>query len=420
MTAVPHSPQPAGNDYAEPPCQFYQHALRHRRDTLPDVSEAGLLTHAMRAYLKDVPGVTVEAVTAQLLAYAVRGLEAAAAEKATAQTVLAGLTVGGAKRLLGVCERASEARILRTRQALMKQPDDGRRREKWLAARSPEVIARLTGTFRTQPWDAAQDGHLLTREAARAAGIVRWAHAETAERRGRVSEALAKTLGFGPAPHRIWSDRRPIVVIDRLTVYTVKLVTDAWSYDPAVAVIYTGGVLESNPFDAWDVPVICDTRGWLRALLAVETVPCVIEPRLGGFTVTAATGLVDPAGLGKGVKMPAWLRTLAEIGLLAGYDRAASNREAPAVTGPSAERWYERYRALLGITLACDHEARRGRHVSVRQLEALSAQRHKYVELRDEVVRLLHQLAEAGRGEAETPFVRPRHLLHRPNRENAA
>lgn len=417
MTPVPFSPQPAGNDYAEPPCQFYQHALRHRRDTLPDVSEAGFLTHAMKAFLKGVPGVTAEAVTAQLLAYAAKGLEAAAAEKVTAPTILGSLTIGKAERVLDVCRRASEARIVRTRNALMKKPDDSRSREMWLAARSPEVIARLTGHFRTQPWDAAQDGHLLTREASRAAGIVRWAHAETAERRDRVCDALSKTLGLGPAPHRIWSDRRPIVVIDRLTVYTVKLVMDAWSYDPAVAVIFTGGLLESNPFDAWDIPVVCDTRGWLRALLAVETVPCVIEPRLGGFTVTAATGLVDPTGLGKGVKMPAWLKTLAEIGLLAGYDRAAANREAPAVTGPSAQRWFERYQALLGITLACDFEARRGRAVSVRQLEALSAQRHKYVELRDEVLSLLGRLAEAGRNEKEAPFVKPRHLRHRTKKE---
>ena len=395
---VPYSLQPAGNDFAEPPAQFYEAALRHRRVSLPDVTEAGMLTHTMKAFLKGVPSVTVEAVTAQLLAYAAAGLDAVAANRSDAEATLEALTVRRAENVIRACEYAADVRIRKTRTVLMKRPENRHDRETWIRARSPEVIARLTGRFHSQPWDAAQDGHLLTREAARAIGIVRWAHAETAERRERVIDALSKTLGFGPGHQRIWSDRRPVIVIDKLSVYTVKLVTDAWSYDPSVAVIYTGEKpLSANPFDVWDIPIVCDTRGWLRALLAIETAPCVIEPRLGGFTVTAATGYVDPKCMGKHVKVPAWIRTLAEIGLLAAYDRVAGSQDTPVIEGPAAQGWHSRYQALLSVTRACDYEIRHGRSVSVVQLEALSVQRRAFIDMRNHVVGLMDRLAHAGR-----------------------
>ena len=115
----------------------------------------------------------------------------------------------------------------------------------------------------------------------------------------RVHLAVGRSLLFGRGAADVWKHRRPLVFIDRIeTAYTVKLVTDCWTADPQTAVVYAGNsVPATNPFDAWEIPLVVDTRGFLRALLAVDKTPCLIEPRRGGFTVaTCATGRVDPKG----------------------------------------------------------------------------------------------------------------------------
>ena len=137
----------------------------------------------------------------------------------------------------------------------------------------------------------------------------------------------------------MWKHRRPLVFIDRINAYTVKLVTDCWTADPATAVVYAGdSVPATNPFDAWEIPLVVDTRGLLRALLAVDKTPCLIEPRLGGFTVTCATGRVDPKGFRDGEKLAPWMKTLAEIGLINAYRRGRKGGQCSRLHGSRSLR----------------------------------------------------------------------------------
>lgn len=264
------------------------------------------------------------------------------------------------------------------------------------------------------------DGHLASREVSRAAGLVRWAHALTSERSSRVHLAVGRSLLFGRGAADVWKHRRPLVFIDRINAYTVKLVTDCWTADPQTAVVYAGdSVPATNPFDAWEIPLVVDTRGFLRALLAVDKTPCLIEPRLGGFTVTCATGRVDPKGFRDGEKLAPWMKTLAEIGLINAYDEAARAGNVPAFTGAEACVWAERFKSLLSVTLALDNSARRGLEVDEKALEAAARQRENYVAVRNEMTSILEKLADGARElrEAELAQMAERRAKQREERK---
>ena len=397
--SAPVSITPKSNVITEPSEQFYERALQRRIRSWPDVSAAGFLTVELAQYLKGTGGATAEAVMAALLRLAHDGLAANGKRLASRMN---SLTVSEAKDVLDACATAAERHARSVTKACERDPQSMSEREARERILCPAVTARLTGTYHAIPWDARHDGHLASREVSRAAGIVRWAHALTAERSMRVHLAAGKSLLFGRGAADVWKHRRPMVFIDRINAYTVKLVTDCWTADPQTAVVYTGDKIPaSNPFDAWEIPLLCDTRGFLRALLAVDTVPCLIEPRLGGFTVTAATGRVDPSGLKSPEKLAPWMKTLAEIGLINAYNEAAKAENVPAFTGTAACEWADRFKALLNVTLALDNTARKGMEVDERALEAAAMQRNNYVAVRNEMEALLEKLAAGSRDQHE-------------------
>ena len=95
------------------------------------------------------------------------------------------------------------------------------------------------------------------------------------------------------------------------------------------------------------------------------------------------------------------MKTLAEIGLIAAYDEAAKAENVPAFMGVEANVWAERFKALLGITLALDNTARQGLEVNERGLEAAARQRENYVAVRTEMAAILERLAQSARQERE-------------------
>ena len=393
--SAPVSPVPKSNVAVEPGEQFYERALRRRIRSWPDVSAAGFLTVELSQYLKGTGGATAEAVMAALLRLGHDGLVANGRRLASR---LDTLTVSEARDVLEACGLAAERHARAMTRACEKDPEGISEREARERALCPAVTARLTGTYHAIPWDARHDGHLASREVSRAAGLVRWAHALTSERSSRVHLAVGRSLLFGRGAADIWKHRRPLVFIDRINAYTVKLVTDCWTADPQTAVVYAGdSVPATNPFDAWEIPLVVDTRGFLRALLAVDKTPCLIEPRLGGFTVTCATGRVDPKGFRDGEKLAPWMKTLAEIGLINAYDEAARAGNVPAFTGAEACVWAQRFKSLLSVTLALDNSARRGLEVDEKALEAAARQRENYVAVRNEMTSILEKLADGAR-----------------------
>ena len=243
------------------------------------------------------------------------------------------LTVSEARDVLEACGLAAERHARAMTRACEKDPEGISEREARERALCPAVTARLTGTYHAIPWDARHDGHLASREVSRAAGLVRWAHALTSERSSRVHLAVGRSLLFGRGAADVWKHRRPLVFIDRL----------------------------------------------------------------GGFTVTCATGRVDPKGFRDGEKLAPWMKTLAEIGLINAYDEAARAGNVPAFTGAEACVWAERFKSLLSVTLALDNSARRGLEVDEKALEAAARQRENYVAVRNEMTSILEKLADGAR-----------------------
>lgn len=207
--------------------------------------------------------------------------------------------------------------------------------------------------LRRLPWDAVHDGHLAPRRAAWALGLVRWARAQSPEAADRITVALAESgaaMGLSGADlagaSRLWRERRPIVVIDAVNVLTMKLVHDLWLADRSIAVVLAGSPAANRaatPFRTLGIPWVVDGRGLLTALLGLDLLPALVEPRLGGFTTTAATGLAHPRGLPKRTAsgrlpgIPVWLRTLAEIGVVRRCERLlAEPRKSEAPLGADA------------------------------------------------------------------------------------
>lgn len=238
--SAPVSPAPKSNVAVEPGEQFYERALRRRIRSWPDVSAAGFLTVELSQYLKGTGGATAEAVMAALLRLGHDGLVANGRRLASR---LDTLTVSEARDVLEACGLAAERHARAMTRACEKDPEGISEREARERALCPAVTARLTGTYHAIPWDARHDGHLASREVSRAAGLVRWAHALTSERSSRVHLAVGRSLLFGRGAADVWKHRRPLVFIDRINAYTVKLVTDCWTADPQTAVVYAGNLL---------------------------------------------------------------------------------------------------------------------------------------------------------------------------------
>lgn len=246
--SAPFSPAPKSNVAVEPGEQFYERALRRRIRSWPDVSAAGFLTVELSQYLKGTGGATAEAVMAALLRLGHDGLVANGRRLASR---LDTLTVSEARDVLEACGLAAERHARAMTRACEKDPEGISEREARERALCPAVTARLTGTYHAIPWDARHDGHLASREVSRAAGLVRWAHALTSERSSRVHLAVGRSLLFGRGAADVWKHRRPLVFIDRINAYTVKLVTDCWTADPQTAVVYAGdSVPATNPLSS--------------------------------------------------------------------------------------------------------------------------------------------------------------------------
>ena len=395
--------------FREPRQQDYEHALHRRIASWPDNSAAEWLTHQVKDFLDGRPNVTTENVTGMLFALAYAGLKSVKGNRYDVESLLDSLRAGEADALLLRLSEISAMRVNKAKRRFLAEPGNLTAREDFEAARYPQVMHRLLGTDGTCPWDAQQDGHLVMRETARALGIVRWFKAETAERRARINEAFASTLAFGPRAGRLWADRRPILVIDAVTAYTAKLVGDLWTADPAIGVLLCPPLpaqqvpgtaqkrVTSNPFDAFEIPFVVDERAWLRALLGIDRFPVLIEPRLGGFTMTAAVGTLDAREAAKKGRFrptpaPIWMRTLSEIALLQRFDEVTTKVKAPHKPVDYAA-WEERYRLLRDFPVVDSFVVKHAPQFSPRVMDAVLRQRESFLRLRDNIRTTLESLA---------------------------
>lgn len=347
----------------EPRGQLYREAARaHAADRIgPTIDgEKALLALFLQGASAVRDDVTVEGMLEVLFARALLSSSAGASGKPGLRETLDLVRSMDAKQVEKVLDDAAAiARQLRRERLLaakalrkaFREGDDGFLSDKRIgeleaAADLPPVAGKVLERQSSAPWDALHDGHLGSRRAAWALGIVRYARAVAPERGRRITAALSslgESMGErGSDLSRIaslWTMRRPLVVLPEINAYTIKLVHDLWLADPAIAAVNTGAPVKGNPFATLQIPFVEDQKGYLKAFLSLSELPALVEPRLGGFTVTAATGLMRLTRLpkknrfGKGFAIPAWMRTFAEIGLLNRHDNALKlgTRLSPAV-----------------------------------------------------------------------------------------
>ena len=392
--------------FREPQKQDYEHALRRRVASWPDNATVGFMTTLLKNFLNDRPNVTTENVMTMLFALALEGFKDAHGKRREVEALMDTMRVHEVETLLIRLGEFSRTRINTAKREYLKDPENEALKLAIEAARTPGIMMHLLGTNGTIPWDAQHDGHLVARETARTLGIVRWAKAETAERRERINEAMAAVPAFGPRASRLWADRRPILVIDSISAYSAKLVGDLWTADPSIGVMLCPPLtapgsgdktVTSNPFDAFDIPFLVDERGWLRALMTIDHFPVLLEPRVGGFTMTASIGMIDARearkkGRWRPNPAPIWMRTLAEMGLLTRFDNVVNDAEVHG-TPVYYRAWAERYHLVRDFPVVDSFVVKHATKFSPRIMEAIVRQRESFLRLRDSVTETLDRYA---------------------------
>ena len=276
--------------------------------------------------------------------------------------------------------------------------------------RLPKSMEGAAGLHAPTPWDARHDGHLVLRRDAWRAGLVRYARALTPARSERITRAFfdaADATGLtGEELMKAglaWEARRPIAVIAGVTTYTRKFVHDLWIADPSVAVVSTARTKE-NPFAPLGIPFVSDAHGVLAAMLAAEQLPALVEPRLGGFTVTSASGFVDFRGkVPEKPTLPAWARTMAEIGIILRHDGRDLMKAAEKLAPARRTEWLANFRSLMTSPLAPMRELEPGpeRDEVLRCRAELAADRERMLALLErEEAAARAALAKSRRGSA--------------------
>lgn len=336
MKYAPHerparSPAGAGARPICPADQNFRAAFEARRsDTVGPVVDDTLdwMGVNMRRWTGLPAGVTADAVLHMMVARCVAAAVVPDAEVVAVSKRVTRLEAAAVLRHAAQCADRARREMTRLRK---KHPGDALADQAVKDGACP-VTASVLGNDRPLPWDAAHDGHVIPRSTSWAFGLVRYAIGLTREMGERITTAIADIAEAVPANGRdlrimrtLWEQRRPILMVNGLTPFTVKLVHDMWLDDPSVAVVNVGPSMHGNPFRSLGIPYVEDARGYLKALFACEVFPALVEPRLGGFTVTCSTGLLSfPTIARKRTEsleaIPVWLRTMAEIGLIGRID----------------------------------------------------------------------------------------------------
>ncbi|MDO5531902.1 hypothetical protein [Sutterella sp.] len=385
-----------------PTVQNYDHAFEAMRQdcvgpAVDDVME--WLALSMRCWSGQAGDVTVDAVLHMLVA---RCLAAGAVPYE--DVIRASRRMSRPEAAAVLAEALSCARRERSGMTGMLR----RHRGDWAAERAVKdvdrpVAAEVLGNRRPLPFDGVHDGHVIPRRTAWALGIVRWARSLSPDTGGSITAAL-RDLGSRQGytgeelelVGAVWRERRPLLLVNGLNPYTVKLVHDLWLEDPQIAVVNVGTTMKGNPFAALRIPYIEDWNGFIPSLLATDWYPALIEPRLGGFTVTASTGLISPAALGRkrvsALKaMPMWIRTMAEIGLVSRIDALIVTFNGFGKLPPGLRLSFHRaYRLLLGIPARPLPEA------TGDEREALEAARRNLIKSRRELLQRIRDDSVAG------------------------
>ena len=355
----------------EPPQQFYEAARGMR--TLPVSARRQVdLTLAQLDQIRYLfPMVTSENVLVTMMALAWHELRNLSPSRT--ETYLMALNQAGLhkffNRLTLCAEKVARRGLARSRSAAL--TDEGRATS-LENAMFPSILRTVATQLRATSWDAIHDGHLITQKMAYHYGIIRYARSLSTGFFKRLNRVFRQGDPMGFSALGLWEARTPLIIAERLTPSVLKLVVEAWIQDPHV-----GLVLFQEPAGRdilpmqFGIPTLVDREGRFASLLALDTtkLPALLEHRLGGITLTHATGFIH---LPLGERLPPvlpWVRTLAEIA----YNQSMLAKIAAGKASGMSEferlRWVNTFERLIEAPVQ-DH----GRRPEVRHEHPLAGE----------------------------------------------
>ena len=379
----------------EPPQQFYEAARGMR--TLPVSARRQVdLTLAQLDQIRYLfPMVTSENVLVTMMALAWHELRNLSPSRT--ETYLMALNQAGLhkffNRLTLCAEKVARRGLARSRSAAL---TDEARATSLENAMFPSLLRTVATQLRATSWDAIHDGHLITQKMAYHYGIIRYARSLSTGFFKRLNRVFRQGEPMGFSALGLWEARTPLIIAERLTPSVLKLVVEAWIQDPHV-----GLVLFQEPAGRdilpmqFGIPTLVDREGRFASLLALDTtkLPALLEHRLGGITLTHATGFIH---LPLGERLPPvlpWVRTLAEIAYNQSMLAKIASGKASGMSEFERLRWVNTFERLIEAPVQ-DH----GRRPEVRHEHPLAGEiLREYHTQRQTTLEALRTWAHEGR-----------------------
>lgn len=379
----------------EPPQQFYEAARGMR--TLPVSARRQVdLTLAQLDQIRYLfPMVTSENVLVTMMALAWHELRNLSPSRT--ETYLMALNQAGLHKFfnrLTLCtEKVARRGLARSRSAAL---TDEARATSLENAMFPSILRTVATQLRATSWDAIHDGHLITQKMAYHYGIIRYARSLSTGFFKRLNRVFRQGDPMGFSALGLWEARTPLIIAERLTPSVLKLVVEAWIQDPHV-----GLVLFQEPAGRdilpmqFGIPTLVDREGRFASLLALDTtkLPALLEHRLGGITLTHATGFIH---LPLGERLPPvlpWVRTLAEIAYNQSMLAKIASGKAAGMSEFERLRWVNTFERLIEAPVQ-DH----GRRPEVRHEHPLAGEiLREYHAQRQTTLEALRTWAHEGR-----------------------
>lgn len=423
----PHGPLQAFPEAVKPiqiDGQCFKHAfharLENRRLEPPGTEDTAFLARAVSAWHEIGPDVTSEAMLELLLARASLIDPETDAQLASAEALTP-------KRVWKLLHETEELAALRARQIKRQSMNTATvpSMNRWLRAELPPVSAEIFRRPAPTPWDAKNDGHIVRRSSAWALGIIRWARTLLRERSDRITraiEACARTAGLqGPELREaslLWADRRPLLFISSFTIHAEKLLHDLWLTDPSIGFICMDPRVKKNPAARLKIPFVSDPAGLIAACFGLDRFPTVIEPRIGGFTATSATGILGldqlPAEAMKknGLAVPVWKRTLAEMAHLSRWNETEYTQGIANLPAGKRLKYLQAYRELIRVPICVPPKPE-----NLGAAERILIVRQLFLRRREQLLILIGK--EEEKAEAQLRASRAMHAAERTKRETA-
>ncbi len=177
--------------------------------------------------------------------------------------------------------------------------------------------------------------------------------------------------------------------------------------------------MKENPAARLKIPFVSDPAGLIAACFGLDRFPTVIEPRIGGFTATSATGILGldqlPAEAMKknGLAVPVWKRTLAEMAHLSRWNETEYTQGIANLPAGKRLKYLQAYRELIRVPICVPPKPE-----NLGAAERILTVRQLFLRRREQLLILIGK--EEEKAEAQLRASRAMYAAERTKRETAA